>query len=60
MNIYAAFRFYLLKASSEDVLKGDFGHKKTAFRRSRHYYLLLVILEFIFLVPGAGLEPAQP
>ncbi len=61
MNKYAAFGVYLLKASSEDVLKGDLKHKKTASRRSTTLLLIaLIIRYFCSLVPGAGLEPAQP
>lgn len=32
MNFYADSRFYLLKSSSENVLKRDLEHKKTAVK----------------------------
>ncbi|KGA50480.1 hypothetical protein DJ58_4411 [Yersinia frederiksenii ATCC 33641] len=41
-------------------MKGDFRHKKTASRRLTTYSYYFVLLRFVSMVPGAGLEPAQP
>ena len=49
------------KTGREKSWKGEFQAQKNRLPAVTTLLLIaLIILEFIFLVPGAGLEPAQP